>query len=131
LNPYIASLVVLALNTFAFNSEIWRAATQNFSSAQIESAKSFGMTKNQAFRRIVLPQIWWASLPVITNKMTFVVKASPAVGIIGLNDLARRSGQIAASTFEPLPILATSMVIYIVVLLVLTQSSRSLSKYYQ
>src|SRR6187401_780981 len=63
LDPFPAAILALTLNTTAFNSEIWRAAIVDFPRGQRESASAFGMTSAIAFRRIVFPQIWRASLP--------------------------------------------------------------------
>jgi His/Glu/Gln/Arg/opine family amino acid ABC transporter permease subunit len=128
LDPLPAAIAALALNTSAFNSEIWRAAILDFPIGQLEAAKSVGMVGQQTFWRIILPQLWRASLPMLTNEITLLVKASPAIGIIGIDDLTRRAGKVAASNYEPLPTIITGMVLYAVVLLTLSLVSRSLEQ---
>src|SRR5438094_3761636 len=103
LDPLPAAVIALSLNTAAFNSEIWRAAIVDFPRGQLEAAQAVGMTRRLAFRRIVFPQIWRASLPALVNEMTLLIKASPAIAIIGVVDLTRKARQIAATTYEPLP----------------------------
>jgi len=101
LNPLPAAILALVLNTAAFNCEIWRAAIRDFPSGQLEAARAFGMTRRVAFWRVVFPQIWRASLPSLVNEMTLLIKASPAIAIIGVVDLTRKARQIAAVTYEP------------------------------
>jgi len=131
LDPFVAGIIALALNTSTFNSEIWRAAILNFPSEQLDASMSVGMTAKQAFWRITFPQIWRESIPTLTNEMTFLVKASPAIGIIGIDDLTRRAGKLAASNYEPLPTIMTGMVMYMLVLLVISLTSRMVNRYFQ
>ena len=85
LSPTVAALITLSVNTSAFHAEIWRASIMDFPQNQSEAASAFGMTRLQAFRLIVLPQAWRASLPPMVNEMTFLIKSSPAIAVIGVN----------------------------------------------
>ena len=124
LNAFVAGSVALALNHSAFISEIWRSSIMNFSVDQVEAAKAYGMTDNQAFVRIILPQVWRTSLPAIANEITFIIKASPAIGTIGIDDLTRRASKLAASNFQPLAMTAIAMLLYIIVLFAVTRLTR-------
>ena len=128
LDPLPAAVVALTLNTTAFNSEIWRAAIVDFPRGQLEAARAFGMTGPVFFRRIVFPQIWRASLPSLVNEMTLLIKASPAIAIIGVVDLTRKARQIAATTYEPLPPFLAAAVIYGLALLLLVMAARTLER---
>jgi His/Glu/Gln/Arg/opine family amino acid ABC transporter permease subunit len=103
LDPLPAAVIALTLNTAAFNAEIWRAAIIDFPRGQIEAARSFGMTRRRIFWRIMFPQIWRRSIPPVINEMTLLIKASPAIAVIGVVDLTRKARQIAEATYEPLP----------------------------
>src|SRR3974390_373804 len=43
IGPVTAAILTLAINTTAFNCEIWRAGLTDFPKEQIESAQAFGM----------------------------------------------------------------------------------------
>ena len=124
LNVTVAAIMSLALNTAAFNAEIWRSAIRNFSKDQKEAAFACGMTEWTFFRHIMLPQIISVSLPPLVNEMSFLIKGSPAVAIIGLVDLTRVTNRISSVTYEPLyPILGAGLIYMIIVgLLVKAQS---------
>jgi His/Glu/Gln/Arg/opine family amino acid ABC transporter permease subunit len=126
--PVPAAVIALTLNTAAFNSEIWRAAIVNFPHGQLEAARSFGMTPPVSFWRIVFPQMWRASLPSLVNEMTLLIKASPAIAIIGVVDLTRKARQIAAVTYEPLPAFISAAVIYGAALVLLVVGARWLER---
>lgn len=124
LDVTVAAIMSLALNTAAFNAEIWRSAIRNFSMDQREAAYACGMTEWTFFRHIMLPQIFSVSLPALVNEMSFLIKGSPAVAIIGLVDLTRVTNRISSVTYEPLyPILGAGIIYMIIVgLLVKAQS---------
>jgi His/Glu/Gln/Arg/opine family amino acid ABC transporter permease subunit len=124
MSPLPAAVIALTLNTGAFNSEIWRAGIVDFSRGQLEAAKAFGMTRRTAFWRIMFPQIWRTSLPPLVNEMTLLIKASPAIAIIGVVELTRKARQIAEYTYEPLPAFLTALLIYGVVLALLIVVAR-------
>jgi len=124
LDPYVAGILALALNNASFSSEIWRGAIVDFSVEQVDAAKAFGMTGSQTFWRVMLPQVWRACIPPITSEATLLLKASPAVGIIGINDLTRRASALAASNYEPLRTLTTATLLYLIVILAIAQLGR-------
>lgn len=124
LDRYTAAIVTLILNTAAFNAEVWRASIRSFPREQVEAARATGMTRFLFFRRIMLPQIWITSLPGLVNEMTFLIKASPAIAVIGIVDLTRVTNRIAAVTYEPLPPILAAAVLYIVVIGVLVRLQR-------
>lgn len=126
--PLQASVFALSLNTAAFNSEIWRAGIVDFSRGQIEAARAFGMTPRLAFWRIMFPQIWRKSLPLLVNEMTLLIKASPAIAVIGVVDLTRKARQIAESTYEPLPAFGSAVIVYGGVLIMLVIGGRLLER---
>ena len=103
LDRNVAAIMALTLNTTAFNAEIWRSAFNNFSNDQREAAMAVGMTPWTYFRRIMLPQTVITSLPNLVNEMSFLVKGSPAIAVIGIVDLTRVTNRISAVTYDPLP----------------------------
>jgi His/Glu/Gln/Arg/opine family amino acid ABC transporter permease subunit len=121
---YVAAVVTLGLNTAAFHAEIWRASILDFPGDQLEAARAAGMTRWLAFRRIVLPQAWRASLPGMVNEMTFLLKTSPAIAVIGVVDLTRSAARVAAYTYDPLPPFITATIIYMLVVAVMVRSQR-------
>ena len=87
-----------------------------------------GMTRALYFRRIMLPQMWYAALPSLVNEMTLLIKASPAIAVIGVVDLTRVTNRIAAQTYEPLPPILIAGVMYILFIGVLVRLQRHLEK---
>lgn len=128
IDKYTAGVVALTLNTASFNAEVWRSAYQAFPQSQIEAARAMGMTQWLYFRRIMLPQMWYSALPSLVNEMTLLIKASPAIAVIGVVDLTRVTSRIAAQTYEPLPPILIAGVMYILIISVLVRLQRRLEK---
>lgn len=118
------ALAALTLNTTAFNAEVWRAALQTIPGAHLEAARACGMGRSVIFRRIVLPQVWVRALPGLVNEMTFLIKASPAVAVIGIVDLTRVTNRIIAVTFDPLPPILIAATLYMVLIWGLVRAQR-------
>ena len=114
-----AAILALTLNTTAFNAEIWRSAFLNFSPEQKEAALACGMTPGTMFGTIMLPQMITTSLPGLVNEMTFLIKSSPTIAIIGLVDLTRVTNRISAVTYEPLPPILAAALLYMLIISVL------------
>ena len=128
IDKYTAGVVALTLNTASFNTEIWRSVYQAFPQSQIEAARAMGMTRALYFRRIMLPQMWYAALPSLVNEMTLLIKPSPAIAVIGVVDLTRVTNRIAAQTYEPLPPILIAGVMYMLFIGILVRLQRHLEK---
>ncbi len=76
------------------------------------------------FRRIIFPQIWRTSLPPLVNEMTFLVKASPAIAVIGVVDLTQAANRIGADTYKPLPPMIEAAILYVLLVLILVGLQR-------
>ena len=87
-----------------------------------------GMTRPLYFRRIMLPQMWYAALPPLVNEMTLLVKASPAIAVVGVVDLTRVTNRIAAETYEPLPPILVAGAMYILFIGLLVRLQRHLER---
>ncbi|ATE59835.1 amino acid ABC transporter permease [Thauera sinica] len=112
LGPVPAAIITLGLNTSAFNCEIWRSGLDNFARDQLEAAKVYGMSRRQTFRRIIFPQLWRSSLSPIVSEATLLLKATPAVAVIGVVEITRAATRIGAQTYQPLPPFLTATLIY-------------------
>jgi polar amino acid transport system permease protein len=105
----------LALNTAAFQSEIYRAGLQAIPQGEIEAAEMLGLSASQTFFRIEAPQAVRLMLPALVGEMQALVKNSSLVSVIAVTDIARRAQQVAASTFRPLEAYASALLLYVTI----------------
>src|SRR5258708_10934677 len=100
LDPIPAAIVALTVSTSAFNCEIWRSALVDFPRDQYDAALSFAMPRVTRVRRIVMPQVWRASLPGLVNEMTLQIKSTPAVSVIGIVEITRAALRVASNHYH-------------------------------
>lgn len=124
LAPVPAAVLTLTLNTAAFNCEIFRAGLTAFPRDQLEAASAYGMRPATRFRRIVLPQLWRASLGPLVSEMTILLKGTPAVAVLGIVEITRAASRIGAQTYEPLPPFLAATVLYTALIAVLVRGQR-------
>ena len=128
LDPTPAAILALTISTAAFNCEIWRAALINFPRDQYDAALAFAMPRSLRFRRIVLPQLWRASLPGLVNEMTLQIKSTPAVAVIGIVEITRAALRVGARTYDPLPPFVFALVLYGLIVFVLIRAQRVIER---
>lgn len=124
LSAWQAAVLALVINTSAFNAEIWRNALQSFPREQVEAGLAVGMRRSLLLRRIMLPQMFLTSLPALINEMSFLVKASPAMAVIGMVDLTRQTDRIFAMSYERMPSIIVACVFYMVMIALLLWAQR-------
>ena len=115
LEPIVAATLALALNTAAFQSEIYRAGLQAVPKGEIEAARMLGLSPSAIFINIEVPQAVRAMLPALVGEMQALVKNSSLVSVIAVTDLTRRAQQVASSTFRPLEAYASALLLYVAV----------------
>lgn len=98
----------LAVFTFsivfgAFAANVMFGAMQAVPKAQLETAESYGMSRAQVFRRILVPQMWVYALPGLSNLWLILIKATPLLFLLGVKDIvywARELGGSKTSAYE-------------------------------
>jgi polar amino acid transport system permease protein len=96
------AVTAFALVFGAFAANTLHGAMQAVPRAQIETAEAYGMTRAQAFRRVLLPQMWVYALPGLSNLWMILTKATPLLFLLGIQDIvywARELGGAKTSLF--------------------------------
>ncbi|MCK5499655.1 MAG: ABC transporter permease subunit, partial [Tritonibacter mobilis] len=74
--------------------------------AQIETAEAYGMTTRQTFWRVLVPQMWVYALPGLSNLWMVLIKATPLLFLLGVEDIvywAREWGGSKTTRFTDYP----------------------------
>lgn len=116
-NKMFWAILTLALNTAAYTSEIVRGAIETAPLGEIEAAKSFGMSKAQIARRIILPGALRRALPAYSNEVIFMLHGSAIVSTIAIMDLTQAVRSAYGKTYEPYLAFTTAAVIYLLITL--------------
>ena len=101
---YSFTLAVIAFSIVfgAFAANVLSGAMNAVPRAQLETAEAYGMTERQISRRILIPQMWTYALPGLSNLWMILIKATPLLFLLGIEDIvywARDLGATKPATF--------------------------------
>ncbi|WP_405112495.1 ABC transporter permease subunit [Phaeobacter sp. BS52] len=100
------AVVTFAIVFGAFAANVLFGAMRAVPRAQIETAEAYGMTHRQAFWRILVPQMWTYALPGLSNLWMVLIKATPLLFLLGVEDIvywARELGGSKTARFTDYP----------------------------
>ncbi len=100
LEPFIAAVIGIGLNSGAYVSEVIRSGIQSVGKGQIEAARVLGLTKLQVARFIVLPQAIRSVLPALGNELITIIKDTALASTIGVVELYRQASYIRGRTYD-------------------------------
>ncbi|MEX1057608.1 MAG: ABC transporter permease subunit [Natronospirillum sp.] len=84
---FTLALIAFALVFGAFVANTLYGAMNAVPRNQVETAEAYGMSRRQTFMRIVLPQMWVFALPGLSNIWMILVKATPLLFLLGIQDI--------------------------------------------
>lgn len=121
IDKVLVAALAFGLNSGAYVAEIFRAGIQSIDRGQMEAGRSLGLGYGMTMRKIILPQAVKNTLPTLFNELITLLKETAVAGYIAVGDLTRAGDLIRARTFDPLlPLLAVAL-IYLVIVVLLTQ----------
>ncbi len=103
---FFIAVVTFALVFGAFAANVLFGAMRAVPKAQIETALAYGMNERQSFWRITVPQMWGYALPGLSNLWMVLVKATPLLFLLGVEDIvywARELGGTKNPRFTDYP----------------------------
>ena len=94
---FALAVLTFAIVFGAFAANVLFGAMRAVPRAQVETAAAYGMTARQTFRRIVVPQMWGYALPGLGNLWLILVKASPLLFLLGVEDVVYWANDLGAA----------------------------------
>ncbi|WP_437883903.1 amino acid ABC transporter permease [Pseudomonas sp. LRF_L74] len=125
MDDFTSACVALAFNAGAYNAESIRAGLLAVPRGQTEASRSLGLSRGYTFFDVVFPQAFKISLPPLVNNFIALLKDSSLAYAIGVVELTNVGNRLQAATFEPLPALITTALIYLLLTTLLTQISNA------
>jgi His/Glu/Gln/Arg/opine family amino acid ABC transporter permease subunit len=107
-------ILVLAANYAAYEAEVHRAGLQAVDKGQLEAALSIGMSRGQAFWRIVFPQAFRIVLPPVINDGISMLKDSCLTSVIGVPELLDRAKAIGKERYNYEEMYVAASVLYMI-----------------
>lgn len=123
-----AAILGLSLKQSAFLAEIFRAALNSVDKGQVEACLSVGMTKAQAFRRIVLPQATRNAIPATSNVFIGLIKETSLAFTLGVVELFAQGKILAASSLKFFETYLALALLYWFLIIIFTFIQQALEK---
>ncbi|MDR1914315.1 MAG: ABC transporter permease subunit [Clostridiales bacterium] len=99
-NLIALGVFVLSLCLLSSSTEAFRGALLSIDKIQFEAGYSVGLTTTQLLRKIVIPQVIPASMPMLMNNLVASFKASALVYTIGIVEVMYGSLQACAKYYS-------------------------------
>jgi len=81
----------------AFAANVIHGALRAVPPGQLEAGKAIGMTNSQVFWRIHVPQMWTFALAGLSNLWVILIKATPLLFLMGIEDIVYWAGFLGAT----------------------------------
>ncbi|MBF9060119.1 ABC transporter permease subunit [Rhodobacterales bacterium HKCCSP123] len=115
LPAFVAGVVGLGLHFAVYNSELIQTSILAVDRGQMEAARTLGLSRGQALRKVVIPQAVRDVIPPIGNNMIALLKDSALVSVIGVSELTLSAQLAIGRTYRPFEFYLLAAVVYYVI----------------
>jgi len=122
------AISALSLLATINSSEIFRGAFAAIKKGQFDAAKSMGMTNLRTIRRVLLPQAIPISLPMFSNLLISLIKASSLASMVSVVDVFAAAKITAQQNYRFLEAYVAVAVIYWGISLVIEKGAQMLEQ---
>ncbi len=128
LSPYLSLLIGIAFNNAGYLAENFRGALKAIPETQTRAARSLGMSSGEAFRYVVMPQMFRISFLPMTNQMVWAILMTSLGAVVAMNtDLYGVTNDLVNKNFRTFEFFAIAAVIFYVITKTITLSARLLA----
>lgn len=128
LDPTTVGVLVIALNSGAFISEIVKGALQNVDPGQGEAGLSLGLSKWQTMLHVIIPPALKSMLPALFNQFIISLKDTALLSVIAVNETTHLAQNYAALSFQTIPTYTTLAVFYLALISILIIVQKKVEK---
>ncbi|GAB5470284.1 MAG: amino acid ABC transporter permease [Rhodospirillales bacterium] len=115
LSPFAAGVIGLGVNIGAYMTESMRGALIAVERGQGEAARSLGMSKLQALRKVTLPQAARLMIRPLGVNAVGLIKGSALVSTISVVELTYTAQRFIGSTYKPFEMFAIAGLLYMII----------------
>ncbi len=94
---FLLAVLTFAIVFGAFAANVLFGAMRAVPRAQIETAEAYGMSPRQTFWRVLVPQMWVYALPGLGNLWMVLIKATPLLFLLGVEDVVYWARELGGS----------------------------------
>ncbi len=124
----VEAIITFGLNSGAYVSEIMRGGILSIDIGQTEAGRSLGLSYCQTMTKIILPQAIKNVIPTLGNEFIALLKETSVLGFIAVVDITKSFQNIANSTYEYIVPYIVLALVYLVLVLIVTQIIKALER---
>lgn len=128
ISPFNVAVVGLGLNFAALMADILRAGYEAIPAGEIDVARSFGFSRWQTFRHIILPQAFWRSIAPALGQAVNTLKLSALASFIAVPELFYKTTHLIQDTFRPLEFYTVLALLYLVLIFPLSFAVQAMER---
>jgi polar amino acid transport system permease protein len=128
LPAFVAGIIGLGLHFSVYNSELIQTAILSVDKGQMEAARTLGLSRTEALRKVVVPQAVRAVIPPIGNNMIALLKDSALVSVIGVSELTLSAQRAIGATYRPFEFYLLAAACYYVINLAMEWMQRKIER---
>ncbi|KEO50772.1 amino acid ABC transporter permease [Thioclava pacifica] len=116
LDAFEAGVIGLGVNIGAYMTETMRGAIIAIDKGQGEAARTLGLSREQAFRKVVLPQALRLMIRPLGVNINAQIKGTALVSAISVVELTYTAQRYIGSTYKPFEMFFLAGVLYLVII---------------
>ena len=124
--PMLAAVIAIGLNSGAYVAEILRVNRSLVTRGQLEAARTLGLSRFLTWWYVINPQVMRASLPMLVNEFTILLKTTPLASVVALTELTSAGQIVIARTYEATQVLLLVAAGYLLIAMPLIAAARRL-----
>lgn len=112
LDNWTSGLAALTIYNAAYMAEILRGAWASLPREHVDAGHAFGFFGLRLYRRIILPPVVMACIPVMGNQMIQIIKDSAFLTIIAVPELTHEASAIQSMYYVPFAAFVSAVALY-------------------
>jgi len=100
LSPWTAGMIAIGLHYAAYLSEVYRGGLDSVPKGQWEAATSLNLSTARTYFRVIIPQAMPPSLAGMGNYLVGILKDTPILSVIGVDELMHTANAIGSETYR-------------------------------
>jgi polar amino acid transport system permease protein len=112
LNNWTAGLSALVIYNAAYIGEILRGAWASLPRGYVDAAHAVGFHGLTLYRRVILPPVILAAVPVLGNQVIQIIKDSAFLMIIAVPELTHAASSIQSTYYVPFAAFVSAVALY-------------------
>jgi len=121
LDAFDAGVIGLGVNIGAYMTETMRGAIQSVDKGQAEAARTLGMSRWEAMRKVILPQAMRMMIRPLGVNINALIKGTALVAAISVIELTYTAQRYIGSTYKPFEMFLLSGALYMIIIYVVGQ----------